>query len=94
MADETIGDWTVERLVRFLQQALEENPPNRIPTVVCDTLTVNTTATFIDQLQFNQTQTTVGGAGSGSALPANPVGYLKILDYTGQPFVVPYYKAS
>lgn len=94
MAGDTIGDWTVERLVRFLQQALEENPPSRIPTVVCDTLTVNTTATFADQLQFTQTQTTVGSAGSASALPANPTGYIKILDYTGQPFVIPYYKAS
>lgn len=94
MAEETIGDWTVEKLVRFLQQALEESPPSRIPTVVCDTLTVNGTANIIDQIQFNQFQTTVGAAGSASALPANPTGYIRILDYSGQPFVIPYYKAS
>ncbi len=94
MADETIADWTVEKLVRFLQQALEENPPSRIPTVVCDTLTVNSLATLADQIQFSQAQTTVGAAGSASALPANPTGYIRVLDFTGQPFVIPYYKAS
>lgn len=94
MADETIGDWTVERLVRFLQQALEENPPSKIPTIVCDTITVANQANLIDQIQFNQIQTTVGAAGSASALPATPSGYIKILDYSGQPFVIPYYKAS
>jgi hypothetical protein len=94
MADETIGDWTVERLVRFLQNALEETPPSRIPTLVCDEVTVNTKQTFVDQVQFIQAQTTVGAAGSASALPANPTGYIRILDYTGSPFVIPYYKAS
>ena len=93
-SEETIGDWTVERLVRFLQQALEENPPSRIPTIVCDTLTVSNQATFLDQLQFSQFQTTVGAAGSASALPATPSGYLRVLDYSGQPFVIPYFKAS
>lgn len=94
MAGETIGDWTVEKLVRFLQQALEENPPSRLPTIVCDTIETNITATFKDQVQFNQVQTTVGTAGSATALPANPSGYIRVLDYTGQPFVIPYYKAS
>lgn len=94
MPEETIGDWTVEKLVRFLQQALEENPPSRIPALTCDELVVNVKLTMIDQLQFTQFQTSVGGAGSAAALPATPSGYLRILDYTGQPFVVPYYKAS
>lgn len=94
MAEETIGDWTVEKLVRFLQQALEENPPSRIPALVCDTITASQQLTLADQIQFSQVQTTVGAAGSASALPANPTGYVRILDHTGQPFVVPYYKAS
>lgn len=94
MAEDTIGDWTVEKLVRFLQQALEENPPSKIPNLTCDQLTVATTFTVLDQVQFGQFQTTVGAAGSASALPANPSGYIKVLDYTGQPFVIPYYKAS
>jgi len=94
MAEDTIGEWTVEKLVRFLQSALEENPPSRIPTVVCDTLTVQGQATMLDQIQFTQAQTGVGAAGSATALPANPTGYIRILDFTGQPFVIPYYKAS
>jgi hypothetical protein len=94
MAEETIGEWTVERLVRFLQNALEETPPSRIPMLVCDELTVNTKLAVTDQIQFGQAQTNVGAAGSATALPANPTGYIRILDFTGQPFVIPYYKAS
>ena len=94
MAEETIGEWTVERLVRFLQSALEDNPPSRIPALVCDTLIVQSQATISDQLLVTQAQTTVGAAGAASALPVTPSGYFRILDYTGQPFVVPYYKAS
>lgn len=94
MAEETIGEWTVERLVRFLQNALEETPPSRIPTLVTDELTVNLKHTFNDQVQFNQAQLTVGAAGSATALPATPSGYIRILDFTGAPFVIPYYRAS
>ena len=93
-ADETIGDWTVERLVRFLQQALEDTPPSRIPALTCDTITVQQTATFLDQLQFTQAQLGVGAAGAATAPPATPSGYIRILDFTGAPFVIPYYKAS
>lgn len=92
--EETIGGWTVERLVRFLQQAMEENPPSRIPSLTCDTLIVNQQANMVDQIQFTQYQTTVGAAGTATVLPANPSGYMRVLDYTGQPFVIPYYKAS
>lgn len=91
---DTIGNWTVERLVRFLQATMEENPPSRIPSLSCDDLTVNVKTNFMDQIQFTQYQTGVGAAGTASALPANPSGYLRILDYTGQPFVIPYYKAN
>lgn len=94
MEEETIGDWTVERLVRFLQNALEETPPSRIPNLVCDELTVNSKLSNVDQIQFGQAQATVGAAGSASALPANPTGYIRILDFSGAPFVIPYYKAS
>lgn len=94
MADETIGDWTVEKLVRFLQNALEETPPSRIPTLVSDEITVNSKMVLVDQVQFIQAQTGVGAAGTATALPANPTGYIRVLDYTGAPFVIPYYKAS
>jgi len=39
------------------------------------------------------TQTTVGAAGSASALPSNPTGYLKV-NVAGTTYVVPYYNAS
>lgn len=94
MAEETIGDWTVEKLVRFIQQSLEEFPPSRFPTISCDTFTSNIQTTFNDQVQFMQFQTTVGAAGAASALPATPTGYFRVLDYTGQPHVIPYYKAN
>jgi len=90
---ETIGEWTVDRLIRFLEQQRDENPPNQIPTLVCDDLTVAGKLTLIDQIVFSQFQTTVGAAGGASALPATPSGYIRILDYTGQSKVIPFYNA-
>lgn len=42
---------------------------------------------------FGPTQFTVGGAGAGSALPATPAGYAKIM-IAGNEFVIPYYSVS
>lgn len=42
------------------------------------------------EMFFTQTQTTVGAAGAASALPANPLGYLKMQTAAGE-VVVPYY---
>lgn len=39
-------------------------------------------------------QTTVGAAGGGSALPATPTKYVKVLDNSGATFVIPCYAAS
>lgn len=39
------------------------------------------------------TQTTVGGAGGASALPATPTGYLTVM-VGNTPFVIPYYAVS
>lgn len=39
------------------------------------------------------TQTTVGGAGGASALPATPTGYL-IINLGNGPVIVPYYAIS
>lgn len=93
-APDSIGDWTVSELVRFLQEQFRQNPPETAPNLTSDTLTCTALLNIIDQVQFNQVQTTVGAAGSASALPANPEGYIKILDYTGQVKVIPYYKPS
>jgi hypothetical protein len=92
--DETIGKWTVSELVRFMQEQLRQNPPTNAPTFTTSQLKCYELLDIKDQVQFNQVQTTVGAAGSASALPATPSGYIRILDYTGQPFVIPYYKAT
>lgn len=92
--EEKIGDWTISQLVRFLQENQRQNPPEQAPNLSSDTLTVNSLLKIVDQIQFGLAQLTVGAAGGASALPATPSGYLQILDFTGNPFVVPYYKAS
>jgi hypothetical protein len=45
------------------------------------------------QHNFKTTQTTVGAAGSGTALPATPEGYIVIL-VNGEEKVLPYYAKS
>lgn len=92
--DETIGGWTVSQLVRFLQEQLRQNPPTSAPNLSSSRLTCYELLDIRDQVQFHQVQFTVGGAGTASALPANPAGYVRILDYTGNPFVIPYYKSN
>lgn len=92
--DETIGNWTVSQLVRFLQEQLRQNPPTSAPNLSSSHLTCYELLDIRDQIQFHQIQTTVGSAGTATALPANPSGYVRILDYTGNPFVIPYYKAT
>ncbi len=43
----------------------------------------------------NPTQTTVGAAGSASALPATPTGYLQLnIGGSTANYVIPFYKAS
>ncbi|HEY6018704.1 MAG TPA: hypothetical protein VIY48_02085 [Candidatus Paceibacterota bacterium] len=88
---DNIGTWTVAQLVRFIQDMMREHPPDFSPNLTADDLTVSQTLTCIDQIKFNQVQTTVGAAGSASALPATPAGYIKILDYAGNVKVIPYY---
>jgi hypothetical protein len=45
-------------------------------------------------LQFNSFQNNVGSAGGASALPATPKGYFKVLDYTGNTVLVPFYPTT
>ena len=92
--EENIGNWTVSELVRFLQEQLRQNPPTSAPNLTSSELKVYNLLDVLDQIQFHQVQMTVGAAGGASALPATPSGYIRILDYTGQPFVIPYYKAT
>lgn len=91
---ETIGEWTPTQLVRFIQEQLRQSPPVQAPNLTSDDLTVTKKLSCLDQLQFYQNQYTVGAAGTASALPANPLGYFRILDFTGNVRAVPYYNAT
>lgn len=90
-----IGNWSEQQLIRFVQDALRNDPAPLPPAAQTDELIVARKFTLYDEIQFSGTsQTTVGGAGSASALPANPVGYIRILDNQGQVQVIPYFKPA
>lgn len=91
---ETIGEWSTTQLIKFLEDYARNNPANAIAQQKIETLEVPALLHVQDQIQFDNTQTNVGAAGSATALPATPSGYIRVLDSTGLPFVVPYYKAS
>lgn len=88
----SIGHWTQGELIRFVRDALAQDPVPLPSSGQTDELIVARKFTLTDEIQFNGTaQTTVGAAGSASALPAAPVGYIRILDNQGNVRVVPYY---
>lgn len=92
--EEKIGDWTTTQLTRYLQQALQDNDFLNAAKRTFDELTVTRKLIVNDETQFLQTQATVGAAGSATALPANPTGYIRVLDPTGKLVVIPYYASS
>ena len=94
VAPNNIGSWTPGQLVRFIQNMLREHPPEFSTNFAADQVTVNKTLKCLDQLQFFQSQTTVGSAGGASSLPATPKGYFKVLDYTGNTVLVPFYPTT
>jgi hypothetical protein len=94
VAENTISSWTPGMLVRFIQNMLREHPPEFSSNFSADNITVNKTMKCLDQLQFNSFQTTVGSAGGASPLPATPKGYFKVLDYTGNTVLVPFYPTT
>lgn len=65
-----------------MQNASEKSGPLVRPIILGDLTLASPT-----------TQTTVGSAGSASALPATPTGYLTIM-IGNSPFVMPYYAVS
>lgn len=91
---ETIGDWPVAQLIRTIQDLLRQNPPEFAPNLTSEELVVTDKLTCNDRVQFTQRQSTVGAAGGASALPATPLGYFRVTDYTGAIVVIPYYKAN
>lgn len=94
MAEPTIGNWTQAQLVKFFQNMLKLHPPENAVNLTADNVSIVKQLTCLDQIQFMQSQTTVGAAGGATALPANPTGYIPILDYAGNVRVIPYYNAS
>lgn len=89
--EETIGNWTITQLVKFFEDTIRQNPPTRIPTLTCDDLVVSTNLVISDKVAFTQRQTTVGAAGGATALPATPLGYFVVQDFTGASRAIPYY---
>jgi len=89
----TIGQWTTDQLVRFFQNMIRLHPPESSVNITAEDVNVVKTLKCLDQIQLFQNQTTVGAAGSASALPANPAGYFRVLDYTGNVKLVPYYNS-
>ncbi len=88
---ESIKDWTLNRLLRLIQDVTRDLiTPN--PTY--ERVAVTESLSLDGDLIFNlPSQTTVGSAGSATALPANPQKYIKIVDETGTQLVIPAYKA-
>ena len=93
MPEPTIGQWTESQFARVVQNMIRLHPPESAVSLTVDEVTVNQQLTCEDQLQFLQHRTTVGAAGSASALPATPAGYIPILDYAGLVKLIPYYNS-
>ena len=92
ISDVTIKDWTPSDLMRYVRDQLTQDPVSVGSGQSVDELTIVRKLTLSDEIQLNGTnQTTVGAAGGASAPPANPAGYIRILDNLGQVRVVPYY---
>lgn len=94
LQEETIGSWTSGELTRFIQQLIQGDETLNAPNKTIEELHVSRKLVIDDELQYTQTQTTVGAAGGATALPATPTGYIKILGADGQVRVMPYYAAS
>lgn len=92
--EEKIGDWTPTQLTRYVQQLLQDTDFLNAAKRVYDELTVTRKLIVSDEQQFLQAQTTVGAAGSATALPATPTGYFKVLDPLGKVVAIPFYTAS
>jgi hypothetical protein len=94
LPDNTIGDWTVTDLIRFLQAYIRDDDTVRQNASTTDNFSVGTRLTISNEIQLMQNQTTVGAAGSGPALPATPETYARVIDANGSVRLVPLYRAT
>lgn len=92
--EEKIGEWTPTQLTRYVQQLLQDTDFLNAAKRTFDELNVTRKLVVQDEQQFLQSQSTVGPAGSASALPATPSGYFRVLDPLGKLVVIPYYASS
>lgn len=92
--ENTIGSWTTGQLIRFIEDMFRTNPPGLGPSASADELTVVEDLNVHGNLNFSLEQTTVGGAGGATALPATPLKYLRVKDSTGTVVVIPVYKSK
>lgn len=89
---DNIGQWDPAQLMRYVRDQLMQDPVPMASNSTVDELIVARKFTVTDEIGFNgSAQTTVGAAGSASALPATPTGYIRILDNQGQVRVIPYF---
>jgi hypothetical protein len=89
---DTIGNWTEAQLKKYIDHILEESDYAQSRRKTFDELVVTRKLILQDEMQFTQTQPTVGSAGVASALPATPDSYAKVLDLQGNVRLVPLYK--
>lgn len=90
---DSIGEWTPAQLVRFIQNMLREHPPTSANNLTVEIVNVTKQLNCKDQIQIFTSVQTPGTTGTATALPANPKGYFKFLDYTGNVVLVPYYNS-
>lgn len=90
--EDKIADWSPAELVRYVRDQLTQDPVPLPGAGSTDELTIYRKLTISDEVAFLGTaQATVGAAGTATAPPANPVGYIRILDGQGTVRVIPYY---
>lgn len=90
---DTIGGWDTSRLTKYIEDWLRNNPIRTVQALRVEELEALTGLTIHNKLRFERTQTTVGVAGSASALPATPSGYIPIQDPNGTTYLIPFFKA-
>lgn len=84
---ESIKDWTTSRLVRFIKDLFEKDPPGFIGSTTIDNLEVVNTLLIRDQISFlrdpnfhfvgNPGESTFQNSWVNYGAPYNPVGYWK-----------------
>jgi hypothetical protein len=89
---ETIGNWTVADLVRFVQTLTRDDETVSALARGTENFTVAGRLTVSSELQLMQSSATVGVAGAASAPPASPELYAKVVGPDGAVRLIPLYR--